>query len=144
MENEIEKVTKQEDAKYKTEEADGQDKSVCELSSDEDGVDTIMEFLRRGAYLQLMGGRLRTAPMLPISMHQTMQPGIPFKDAYHYMDWLLTLPLVLLDILLVMELPTTELNAKAWALGLGLELMIVSGYHGELVVTADLLLRWGC
>ena len=30
--------------------------------------------------------------------------GIPFNDVYLYMDWLLTVPLLLLEILLVMDL----------------------------------------
>jgi len=70
--------------------------------------------------------------------------GIPFNDAYRYMDWLLTVPLLLLEILLVMKLPADKLNTKAWTLGLGSALMIVSGYYGELVVTGDLTPRWVC
>jgi len=70
--------------------------------------------------------------------------GIPFNDAYRYMDWLLTVPLLLLEILLVMKIPAAELNSKAWTLGLGSALMIVSGYYGELVITGDLTPRWGC
>lgn len=49
QENEIEKVTKEQDAKYKTKESAGLDKSVAELSSDKDGVQTelaaVMEYL---------------------------------------------------------------------------------------------------
>merc|ERR1711862_591446 len=30
--------------------------------------------------------------------------GVPFNDAYRYMDWLLTVPLLLIEILLVMKL----------------------------------------
>merc|ERR1712216_1006610 len=70
--------------------------------------------------------------------------GIPFNDAYRYMDWLLTVPLLLLEILLVMKIPAGELNSKAWTLGLSAALMIVAGYYGELVVTGDLTPRWGC
>jgi len=70
--------------------------------------------------------------------------GIPFNDAYRYMDWLLTVPLLLLEILLVMKIPAAELNTKAWTLGLGSALMIVSGYYGELVITGDLTPRWAC
>jgi len=70
--------------------------------------------------------------------------GVPFNDAYRYMDWLLTVPLLLLEILLVMKLPADKLNTKAWTLGLGSALMIVSGYYGELVVTGDLTPRWVC
>jgi bacteriorhodopsin len=70
--------------------------------------------------------------------------GVPFNDAYRYMDWLLTVPLLLLEILLVMDLDEKTHNCKAWTLGLGSALMIVSGYYGELVVTGDLTPRWHC
>merc|ERR1711935_401373 len=30
--------------------------------------------------------------------------GMPFNDAYRYMDWLLTVPLLLIEIILVMKL----------------------------------------
>merc|ERR1712010_220314 len=70
--------------------------------------------------------------------------GVPFNDAYRYMDWLLTVPLLLIEILLVMKLPDDVFSAKAKTLGLGSALMIVSGYYGELVVTGDLTPRWHC
>merc|ERR1712137_210210 len=70
--------------------------------------------------------------------------GVPFNDAYRYMDWLLTVPLLLIEILLVMKLDDATFNAKAWTLGFGSALMIVSGYYGELVVTGDLTPRWIC
>merc|ERR1719329_1147055 len=60
------------------------------------------------------------------------------------MDWLLTVPLLLIEILLVMRLDERDYNEKAWTLGLGSALMIVSGYYGELVVTGDLTPRWMC
>merc|ERR1719155_135573 len=64
--------------------------------------------------------------------------GVPFNDAYRYMDWLLTVPLLLMEIVLVMNLPKEESNSKCWVLGVGSALMIVSGYQGELVVQGDL------
>merc|ERR1712056_164317 len=70
--------------------------------------------------------------------------GVPFNDAYRYMDWLLTVPLLLIEILLVMKLEGDDFNSRAWTLGLGSALMIVSGYYGELVVTGDLTPRWVC
>merc|ERR1711991_908283 len=73
-----------------------------------------------------------------------MGTGVPFNDAYRYMDWLLTVPLLLIEILLVMKLSPEEYSSKAWALGLGSALMIVSGYYGEWVVTGDLTPRWVC
>ena len=70
--------------------------------------------------------------------------GVPFNDAYRYMDWLLTVPLLLIEILLVMKLDPETYAAKSKNLGVGSALMIVSGYYGELTVTGDLTPRWIC
>jgi bacteriorhodopsin len=70
--------------------------------------------------------------------------GVPFNDAYRYMDWLLTVPLLLIEILLVMKLDEEAYSQKAWTLGVGSALMIVSGYYGELTVSGDLTPRWMC
>jgi bacteriorhodopsin len=70
--------------------------------------------------------------------------GVPFNDAYRYMDWLLTVPLLLIEILLVMKLKEADYSEKAWNLGVGSALMSASGYYGELVVTGDLTPRWAC
>jgi len=85
---------------------------------------------------KLVGGAMETSgPTLT---------GVPFNDAYRYMDWLLTVPLLLIEILLVMKLPEDVFSQKAWTLGFGAALMIVSGYYGELVVSGDLTPRWMC
>merc|ERR1739847_98717 len=60
--------------------------------------------------------------------------GVPFNDAYRYMDWLLTVPL-LIEILLVMKLDEATYNVKSKTLGVGSALMIVTG---------DLTPRWIC
>jgi bacteriorhodopsin len=70
--------------------------------------------------------------------------GVPFNDAYRYMDWLLTVPLLLIEILLVMKLSEEEYNSKSRSLGVSAALMIISGYYGELTVTGDLTARWQC
>jgi len=70
--------------------------------------------------------------------------GVPFNDAYRYMDWLLTVPLLLIEILLVMKLDEATYNIKAKTLGAGSALMIVSGYYGELTISGDLTPRWIC
>merc|ERR1712139_311367 len=68
--------------------------------------------------------------------------GVPFNDAYRYMDWLLTVPLLLIEIVMVMNLSPEESSSRCWTLGAGSALMIVSGYKGELVLTGDLSPRW--
>jgi len=70
--------------------------------------------------------------------------GVPFNDAYRYMDWLLTVPLLLIEILLVMNLDEATFSIKSKTLGIGSALMIVSGYYGELTVSGDLSSRWHC
>ena len=54
------------------------------------------------------------------------------------MDWLVTVPLLLIEILLVMELDEATFSSKAWVLGVATAMIIVSGYYGDLVVTGDL------
>jgi len=87
------------------------------------------------AYTYTAGGNLTGSPVLT---------GKSFNDAYRYMDWLLTVPLLLIEILLVMKLEPAVFSTKAWSLGLSSALMIVSGYYGELVITGDLTPRWLC
>merc|ERR1712061_408540 len=79
-----------------------------------------------------------------MEMEAPTMTGVPFNDAYRYMDWLLTVPLLLIEILLVMKLPEDVYSQKAQTLGVGSALMIVSGYYGELTVTGDLTPRWVC
>merc|ERR1711879_227803 len=43
-----------------------------------------------------------------------------------------------------MKLDEATFSSKAWVLGVGSALMIVSGYYGELVITGDLIPRWVC
>jgi len=70
--------------------------------------------------------------------------GVPFNDAYRYMDWLLTVPLLLIEILLVMKLDEATYSIKSKTLGVASALMIVSGYYGELTISGDLTPRWFC
>merc|ERR1711862_673708 len=79
-----------------------------------------------------------------MTMNDPELTGCAFNDAYRYMDWLLTVPLLLIEILLVMKLDEETYNEKAKVLGIGSALMIVSGYYGELTVTGDLTPRWIC
>jgi len=70
--------------------------------------------------------------------------GKPFNDAYRYMDWLLTVPLLLLEIIFCMNLSPEETSNEAWALGISSALMIAVGYPGELVVEGNLSFRFIC
>jgi len=68
--------------------------------------------------------------------------GIAFNDAYRYMDWLLTVPLLLVEIVLVMNLSASETFSKGLKLGSAAALMIIIGYPGELIIEGDLSHRW--
>jgi len=58
--------------------------------------------------------------------------GVPFNDAYRYVDWLLTVPLLLTELILVMGLPKHETYKQCFKLGSLAALMIVLGYPGEI------------
>jgi len=66
--------------------------------------------------------------------------GLPFNDAYRYVDWLLTVPLLLIELILVMGLPADETTALAWKLGLSSAAMVAIGYPGE--IQDDVSMRW--
>ena len=66
--------------------------------------------------------------------------GVKFNDAYRYVDWLLTVPLLLIELILVMRLSQEETIAKSTKLGGLAALMIILGYPGE--IAADSGTRW--
>jgi bacteriorhodopsin len=66
--------------------------------------------------------------------------GVAFNDAYRYVDWLLTVPLLLVELILVMRLSPSETSSKSIKLGILAALMVVLGYPGE--VSQDSGTRW--
>merc|ERR1711871_384728 len=66
--------------------------------------------------------------------------GKPFNDAYRYMDWLLTIPLLLIELILVMDLDAATTSKVSTQLGLAAGLMIILGYPGE--ITDNHSTRW--
>merc|ERR1711924_42501 len=66
--------------------------------------------------------------------------GAPFNDAYRYVDWVLTVPLLLIELILVMGLPAKETVSKSWTLGLASAIMVALGYPGE--IQSDPAARW--
>ena len=55
-----------------------------------------------------------------------------FNSAYRYVDWLLTVPLLLVELILVMGLSKAETTSKAVRLGLLAAIMVALGYPGEI------------
>lgn len=66
--------------------------------------------------------------------------GAVFNDAYRYVDWLLTVPLLLLELILVMRMPPDETASLGWKLGSAAALMIILGYPGE--ISSNNSTRW--
>ncbi len=69
--------------------------------------------------------------------------GFAFNDAYRYVDWLLTVPLLLIELILVMKLPRDETVSRSFRLGLAAALMIALGYPGEIAGDNATRALWG-
>ena len=59
--------------------------------------------------------------------------GEPFNDAYRYVDWLLTVPLLLVELVLVLNLSRENSGPMLTKLVIAAALMIGLGYPGELL-----------
>ena len=69
--------------------------------------------------------------------------GVAFNDAYRYVDWLLTVPLLLIELVLVMRLSRDETISKATRLGFAAALMVALGYPGEIANDNMTRAIWG-
>lgn len=69
--------------------------------------------------------------------------GLAFNDAYRYVDWLLTVPLLLIELVLVMRLSQQETVSKSVKLGIAAALMIMLGYPGEIADSMAARAIWG-
>jgi len=58
--------------------------------------------------------------------------GKPFNDAYRYVDWLITVPLLMVELVLVLALSKELTRSLIAKLGIAAFLMIVLGYPGEI------------
>ena len=58
------------------------------------------------------------------------------NNAYRYRDWELTVPLLLMEIMLVMELLDGDAAKKCVTLGINLGVMIIFGCLGEPIVSS--------
>ncbi len=70
--------------------------------------------------------------------------GRPFNDAYRYVDWLLTVPLLVTELILVMRLPGNEGTKKATKLAFLAVIMVLLGYPGEISNVASTRWLWWC
>lgn len=73
-----------------------------------------------------------------------VQDGIPFNEAYRYVDWLLTVPLLLAELVVVLKLDKGKTRSLLIRLTVAALAMIIAGYPGELAApdsTAKIV--WG-
>jgi bacteriorhodopsin len=70
--------------------------------------------------------------------------GRPFNDAYRYVDWLLTVPLLVTELILVMRLSGNEGPKKATKLAFLAVAMVLLGYPGEVSDVASTRWLWWC
>jgi bacteriorhodopsin len=71
------------------------------------------------------------------------ETGVPFNEALRYSDWLLTVPLLLVELVIVMNLGTKQTSAKVIRLGSLAALMIALGLPGQLAETNSVRFFWG-
>ena len=65
---------------------------------------------------------------------------VTFNDAYRYADWILTVPLLMVELIAVLALPKAEGNSLLTKLVIAAALMIGLGYPGE--ISSDTTTRW--
>ncbi|MGZ5400951.1 MAG: bacteriorhodopsin-like [Nocardioides sp.] len=73
-----------------------------------------------------------------------VQDGVPFNEAYRYVDWMLTVPLLLAELVIVLKLDKGKTRSLLIRLTIAALAMIIAGYPGEMAAadsTAKIV--WG-
>ena len=70
-----------------------------------------------------------------------VQDGEPFNEGYRYVDWLLTVPLLLAELVVVLRLEASKTRSLLIRLTVAALAMIILGYPGE-IADADDGIRW--
>lgn len=69
--------------------------------------------------------------------------GQPFNDAYRYVDWVLTVPLLVAELVAVLALSRAKTLSLTARLGFAAALMVILGYPGEVATTISARAIWG-
>jgi bacteriorhodopsin len=69
--------------------------------------------------------------------------GEPFNDAYRYIDWLLTVPLLVAELVAVLALSRARTTSLTLRLGIAAFLMVALGYPGEVADDNTVRAIWG-
>lgn len=91
-------------------------------------------------YIRIMGS-WGSAYALTDGMY--VATGVPFNDAYRYADWLLTVPLLMVELIAVLNLSRSKSGGLFAKLSIAAVLMIVTGYPGEISTVTSTKLMWG-
>ncbi len=77
-----------------------------------------------------------------LSGNSYVPSGLPFNDAYRYADWLLTVPLLLVELVAVLGLHKALARSLTMRLSGAALLMIALGYPGEVASSAGAKWLW--
>ncbi|MDX2162218.1 MAG: bacteriorhodopsin-like [bacterium] len=69
--------------------------------------------------------------------------GSPFNDAYRYIDWLLTVPLLVAELVAVLSLDRRTAGRLTLTLAGAAALMVILGYPGEIATDNGTRALWG-
>lgn len=72
------------------------------------------------------------------------EPGRPLNDSGRYTDWIVTVPLLLIELVVVMDLPSDESNSLITRLAIAAVIMIATGYPGEQNESVKIRMFWFC
>jgi bacteriorhodopsin len=90
----------------------------------------IVVFIAGYHYFRIFGS-WEGAYQLSASASSWVPTGLPFNDAYRYVDWLLTVPLLMVELVVVLALSKELTKSLIAKLGIAAFLMIALGYPGE-------------
>lgn len=66
-----------------------------------------------------------------------------FNDAYRYVDWIITVPLLMVELVLVLDFEDTVKRKFIAKMGVAAFLMIALGYPGEIATETSAIVMWG-
>jgi bacteriorhodopsin len=81
--------------------------------------------------------------VLDVSRNVYVESGEPFNDAYRYIDWLLTVPLLVAELVAVMGLARLKAGWLTARLAGAAALMVILGYPGEIADDTTTRAIWG-
>ena len=94
-------------------------------------------------YLRIFENFKESYPPGATTVADHVLSNVEFNEAYRYVDWLLTVPLLLVETIAVMALGRAASKALLWKLVPASALMILLGYPGEIAQGMGERALWG-